>query len=141
MMKEATLPDGTTVVWKLMPSGMIHIGERTSGRLTVKLLKGDTEADAQRRVEAKILEKLGASFRVRTCLTSHAAPLSRRSLCPQLANKRKIDTVLAWPQVLLASLRLLQELLKLPLRLQVRSARFVHHRTRLRHVSCCYTRG
>ena len=45
------------------------------------------------------------------------------------------------PQVLLASLRLLQELLMLAHRLQVRSARIVHHTPRTRHVSWRYTRG
>ena len=49
----AVRPDGSTVVWSLTPSGMINIGT-TSLRIKAKLLKGDTEADAQRRVEAKL---------------------------------------------------------------------------------------
>jgi hypothetical protein len=57
---------------------MINIGTTSSCRLTVKLLKGDTEADAQRRVDAKILEKLGA-FAIFSSF-SHVEP-ALSSLC------------------------------------------------------------
>ena len=49
----AVASDGTILSWSLTRSGVINIGT-TSDRLTARLLKGDTEDDAERRVEARL---------------------------------------------------------------------------------------
>ena len=75
----AVTADGTVWTWKLTPSGGIDIGT-TTDRIKAKLLKDDTEVDAQRRVEEKLVQK-GKETRLPTAL-SPALLRSRSPIAP-----------------------------------------------------------
>ena len=54
-MGTAILADGAVVTWTMNKDGIFHIGT-TAERLTAKLLKKHTAADAQLVVEAKLID-------------------------------------------------------------------------------------
>ena len=75
----AVTAEGTVWPWMLTPSGGINIGT-SADRIKAKLLKDDTEADAQRRVEEKLVQK-GEETILQTAL-SPALLLSRSLIAP-----------------------------------------------------------